>query len=112
MSRKWNPWLAAVLLGLSWGSAPAGATQAAQEDPGFYAGVFGGLGAALGTSLRQRGTVYLPHPLPNLPIDANGSTGSSTRVGVGGIQFGHEWGRLSTGTRWGLRPAAELEAIY
>lgn len=87
--------------------------QSANDDSGAYVGVFGGLGSALGTSLQQRGAVFLrpPQKYPILPINAKGSTGS-TQVGVGGIHVGYEWNRLKLGSDWGLRPAVELEGIY
>lgn len=90
------------------------AAQQTSNQRGLYIGVFGGAGAATATSLRQRGAVVLPDtsPIPLLPIDAQGSTSSSTSVALGGAHVGYEWNRLNLGSNWGLRPAAELEGIY
>ncbi|MBV6272808.1 outer membrane beta-barrel protein [Alcaligenaceae bacterium CGII-47] len=89
--------------------------SAAAEPPsseGVYVGLFGGLGALESSSLRQQGQVYLPHPLPPLPIDAKGNT-DHANVSLGGIQLGYEWDRHLLGrSGWGLRPAAEIEATY
>ena len=107
-----NACLVAAGLGLI-GGAPAMA-QSAHDAPGIYLGLFGGGGTAIATSLQQRGAVYLnpPQQLPVLPINAQGSTGSGTQVGVGGLQIGYEWRRLNLGDRWGLRPSVELEGLY
>lgn len=94
---------------------PAGAAaQQASNNQGMYIGVFGGLGAATATSLQQRGAVVLPPdaPVPLLPINAQGSTSSSTSVALGGAQLGYEWNRLNLGSNWALRPAIEAEGIY
>lgn len=82
------------------------------SDQGVYIGIFGGLGSATATRLQQKGTVLI-NPSLSLPIDASGSTGSSTHVSMGGAQVGYEWKRLDFGeSKWGLRPAIELEGIY
>lgn len=98
-----------VLMGLCWGGA-----SLAHETPdrqGAYVGLFGGAGAATATSLQQKGAVLFERG--HLPINAQGSTGSSTSVAVGGIQVGYEWSRWGVDrSRWSLKPAAELEAIY
>lgn len=88
--------------------------QTTPESEGMYAGVFGGVGAATATSLQQRGAVILPagQPLSLLPINAQGSTSSSTSVALGGAQLGYEWSGLKLGSDWAMRPAAELEGIY
>ena len=87
-------------------------TALAEPQQGLYIGAFGGTGASVATSLRQRGKVYINDRL-HLPIDAQGSTQSSTRVGLGGLQLGYEWGTWrSQGANWGVSPAAELEGIY
>ncbi|MFT0545476.1 outer membrane protein [Allopusillimonas ginsengisoli] len=84
----------------------------AQSDQGAYVGVFGGTGAAIATSLQQKGAVHLNN-VRSLPIHANGSTGSSTRVSMGGVQAGYEWDRWNLGqARWSLKPAVELEGIF
>ena len=81
-------------------------------DQRAYIGLFGGGGSAIATSLSQQGGVLINERL-TLPIHASGSTGSSTSVAVGGGHVGYEWGRWNLGTsKWGLRPAAELEGIY
>ncbi len=82
------------------------------SQAGAYVGAFGGVGASIATNLKQRGAVHINERF-SLPIHANGSTGSSTRVGVGGLQLGYEWDawRPAAAT-WGVRPAAELEGIY
>lgn len=95
--------------------APAGAfAQQATDAQGMYLGVFGGLGAATATSLQQRGAVILPpdSPVSLLPINAQGSTSSSTSVALAGAHVGYEWNRQKLGSNWGLRPAAEIEGVY
>lgn len=105
--------LGALLMAGALGAGPCLAADTAPDSPGAYIGVFGGTGTAIASSLRQRGAVLLPGPLPPLPIDAQGSTGSGERVSLGGIQAGYEWGRRSIGsTRWGLNPATEIEAFH
>ncbi|WP_245220271.1 outer membrane protein [Pusillimonas caeni] len=108
-----TPYCAAILLACMAISSPAAAEQA-PNDQGMYAGIFGGLGAATATSLQQQGAVYLrpPQRLPILPINAKGSTASSTSVALGGAHLGYEWNRLNLASNWGLRPAAELEGVY
>lgn len=107
----WSIALAAGL-GLSPVSWAQDAAQGTASTGGFYMGVLGGLGSSHATSLRQRGTVLLPHPLPNLPIDAAGDT-DTQRLGMGGIQLGYEWDGLRPGQgQWGWRPAVELEGLY
>src|SRR5690606_30476786 len=107
------PSFATMLLACMAISPPAGA-ESATGDQGAYAGIFGGLGAATATSLQQRGAVYLrpPQKQPVLPINAKGSTASSTSVALGGAHLGYEWSRLKLGSKWGLRPAVEMEGIY
>lgn len=84
----------------------------ASSKSGPYIGVFGGAGTAIASSLQQQGAVLLDNSR-RLPINASGSTGSGTHVSVGGIQLGYEWKPRDLGSsRWGLRPAAELEGIY
>lgn len=96
----------------------ATASFAALAEPtntqGPYVGVFGGVGAAIGTSLQQKGGVYLRPPAtsPVLPILAKGSTGSSNSVGLGGAHLGYEWKPLNLGSNWALKPAAEFEGMY
>lgn len=94
----------------------AGTSLAAEtlDTQGPYIGLFGGLGAATATSLQQKGAVILPEtaPIPILPINAQGSTSSSTSVAVGGAHLGYEWKSLGLGANWGLKPAAEIEGIY
>jgi len=106
-----HKWLGTVLVALSAAAPPC---LAAEDTPlsGVYVGAFGGAGASIATSLRQRGAVHINDRF-SLPIDANGSTSSSTRVGLGGLQLGYEWAswRAASGN-WGLRPAVELEGIY
>jgi len=86
--------------------------SADSSSSGVYIGAFGGTGASIATSLRQRGAVHINEHL-RLPIDAKGSTESSTRVGLGGLQLGYAWGPLRPdGANWNLSPAAELEGIY
>lgn len=81
------------------------------SDPGAYIGLFGGAGSATSASLQQKGAVLL-NSTRSLPINASGSTGS-THVPMGGAQVGYEWGLWNLGSsKWGLKPAAELEGIY
>ncbi|HUH39305.1 MAG TPA: outer membrane beta-barrel protein [Castellaniella sp.] len=100
-----------ALLLLAFALQTGSALAQAADEPGLYMGLFGGLGALDSTSLRQRGNVILPHPLPRLPIDADGST-QRQDLAVGGIQLGYEWAPWALGARWGLRPAAEIEGLY
>jgi len=104
--------LAPLLLGLL--SMSACFADEPPDDEGLYVGAFGGLGAVQSTSLQQKGAVFLqpPDPSPKLPINAQGSTGSSTDVAVGGLQLGYEWNGWNVGSNWKLRPAVELEGIY
>lgn len=79
---------------------------------GLYLGAFGGLGTPHSTSLQQLGTVYLPRPLPDLPIDAKGNT-DKPNLALGGLQLGYEWDAIrGSQSGWGFRPAAELEGLY
>jgi len=96
----------------AFGAGACFAADASREQ-GPYLGLFGGVGSASSTSLRQQGGFYLPGPLGRrVAVDADGRAGSKN-VALGGIQAGYEWHRLSFGeTRWGLNPAAELEGIY
>lgn len=96
----------------SFGASPCFAADATSEQ-GAYIGLFGGLGSASSTSLRQEGGFYLPGPFNRrVAVDANGNT-SSKDVALGGIQAGYEWNRLNFGqSKWGLKPAVELEGIY
>jgi len=105
-------YLVPLLFGLSGISACFAAEP--PGDEGVYVGAFGGLGAVNSTSLQQKGAVFLrpPRRLPRLPIDAKGSTGSSTDVAVGGLQLGYEWNGWDVASNWKLRPAVELEGIY
>ncbi|NYT85612.1 outer membrane beta-barrel protein [Pusillimonas harenae] len=83
----------------------------ASGEPGFYMGVFGGLGSAASASMQQKGAVHLNQHL-SLPINARGATGD-TRVGMGGVQAGYDWGRRGLGGgKWGLKPAVEIEGFY
>ena len=82
------------------------------DSEGIYFGAFGGLGALESTSLRQIGTVILPGKLPDLPIDADGST-DKPNVSLGGVQIGYEWSDWhSTESGWGLKLAFEFEGLY
>lgn len=105
--------LATALLASAAAISTAAARQA-PDDQGPYIGVFGGFGAATATSLQQRGAVILPpgQPAPLLPINAQGSTSSSTSVALAGAHFGYEWNGLRLGSNWSLRPAAEIEGVY
>lgn len=88
------------------------AADTASDQNGVYLGALGGLGTLDSTSLRQIGTVISPHPLPDLPIDADGDT-DSPHVSLGGVQLGYEWaGWRSATSGWGLKPAAEFEGLY
>ncbi|HLT99547.1 MAG TPA: outer membrane beta-barrel protein [Burkholderiaceae bacterium] len=80
-------------------------------SPGFYVGAFGGTGASIATSLQQRGAVHINDRI-SLPIHAKGSTESSTRVGLGGLQLGYEWDSKAFASNWAVRPALEVEGIY
>jgi opacity protein-like surface antigen len=93
-------------------SGPCGAADETSAQ-GAYIGVFGGFGSASATSLRQQGGFYLPGPLgTRVKVDAKGSTGTS-QPPVLGVQAGYEWNRLKLGdSRWGVRPAVELEGLY
>lgn len=103
-------YLISALIGLI-AAHPSLAADAA-NDQGPYIGVFGGLGTATATSLRQQGAVLINPPVI-LPIDAKGSTGSGSHVSLGGAHLGYEWNRLDFGqSKWGIKPAAELEGIY
>jgi len=105
--------IAPLLFGLC-GTAACLAAEPPGGEPGLYVGAFGGLGAVNSTSLQQRGAVFLnpPRKVPVLPINADGDTGSSTDVALGGIQVGYEWNRWNLAADWGLQPAVELEGIY
>lgn len=82
------------------------------NESSAYIGLFGGYGSASSASLQQKGAVHLPSPLGSLPINASGHTGSST-LSLVGLQAGYEWTGWSFGdSKWGLKPAAELEGIY
>ena len=88
------------------------AAETGDTENGIYLGALGGLGTLDSTSLRQIGTVKLPHPLPDLPIDADGST-DRPDVALGGVQLGYQWaGWHSSASGWGLLPAIELEGLY
>lgn len=85
------------------------------EREGMYIGVFGGGGRASPTDLQQRGAVFLnpPNRLPFLPVNAQGSTGTSSRdVAVGGAHLGYEWRLRDLDSNWSLTAAAELEGLY
>lgn len=83
---------------------------AAQEGP--YIGLFGGTGASIATSLQQRGAVHL-NERQNLPINARGSTGSSTSVALGGLHLGYAWNPKSIGQAgWAVQPAVEIEGLH
>lgn len=98
-----------LISALGSGSCFAADTQA---DQGAYVGLFGGTGAAIATSLQQKGAVHL-NDIHSLPINAQGSTGSSTRVSMGGVQAGYEWPRWDLGqSSWSMKPAVELEGIF
>lgn len=82
------------------------------DSKGFYLGALGARGSMESTSLRQVGKVLTPGPLPDLHIDADGSTDSPS-MSMGGVQLGYEWhvrGSMTSG--WGLKPAIELEGLY
>lgn len=79
--------------------------------PGIYVGAFGGTGASIATNLQQRGAVHINDRI-SLPIHANGSPESSTRVGMGGVQLGYEWVSRPLVDGWAVRPALEVEGIY
>jgi opacity protein-like surface antigen len=101
--------LSALIASIGASSCLAADTQ---NDQGAYIGLFGGLGTATATSLQQKGAVLINPPII-LPIDAKGSTGSGTHVSMGGAHIGYEWSRLDFGqSKWGLKPAAELEGFY
>ena len=95
-----------------FGASGCFAADAAGEQ-GAYIGLFGGFGSASSTSLRQEGGFYLPAPFnARVNVDANGET-DAERVALGGIQVGYEWSRLNFGqSKWGLKPAVEIEGIY
>ncbi len=96
----------------SLGASPGLAAEASAEQ-GAYIGLFGGLGSASSTSLRQEGGFYLPGPFNRrIGVDAKGDTGSK-HVALGGIQAGYEWSRVNLGqSKWAFKPAVELEGIY
>lgn len=107
MNLKYLPFLMISTLGT--GACVAADTM---TDQGAYVGVFGGTGTAIATSLQQKGAVHLGRG-HLLPIDANGSTGSSNRVSMGGIQVGYEWDNWGfKQSSWGLKPAVELEGVF
>ena len=83
------------------------------NQQGIYLGAFGGLGKLDSTSLRQTGAVILPAPLPQLPIDADGSTDSPS-ASLGGVQLGYQWSGWQHSARsgWGLNLAVEFEGLY
>ncbi|WP_322994638.1 outer membrane protein [Castellaniella sp.] len=99
-----------LMILLAAGLCQAPATWAADSGP--YIGALGGLGTLQSTSLQQLGTVRLPHPLPDLPIDADGST-DRPHLALGGLQLGYQWDAIPVGaSAWRFRPAAELEGLY
>ncbi|MFT0532508.1 outer membrane protein [Castellaniella hirudinis] len=101
-----------VVLAIGLSAAAPGQAAGEPGADGPYLGVFGGLGTLRNTSLRQVGTVFLPRPLPNLSIDADGGT-DTPGLGLGGVQAGYEWGAIRPGQAgWGIRPALELEGLY
>ncbi|MCU5785562.1 hypothetical protein B27N_00565 [Alcanivorax marinus] len=54
----------------------------------------------------------MPHPLPPLPVDADGDT-NSPHAALGGLQLGYQWpGRRSATSGWGLQSAIEFEGLY
>lgn len=84
----------------------------AASDQAAYFGLFGGRGAVTATSLQQKGAILI-NESRSLPVNATGSTGSSTSLSLGGVQAGYEWTRQNLGdSRWGFKPAAELEGFY
>ena len=93
----------------------AGACLAAEmtNGQGAYIGLFGGYGSSSSTSLRQEGGFYFPGPVNHrVAVDANGDT-DRTHVALGGVQAGYGFGRLNFGqSKWGVKPAVELEGIY
>src|SRR5690554_3351118 len=91
--------------------APPCALADTTGKAGFYVGAFGGTGASIATSLQQRGAVHINDRI-SLPIHAKGSTESSTRVGLGGLQLGYEWDSKAFASNWAVRPALEVEGIY
>lgn len=100
----------ALLCALACVSGPVAAQSSTHE--GWYIGAFGGRGASIATSLQQRGAVHLNAHL-SLPINAEGSTSSSTHMWLAGMHAGHQWRQWKLGhSRWGLAPALELEGLY
>lgn len=94
------------------GLAAPGFAAELSSNAGVYVGAFGGVGASIATSLQQRGAVHINERF-SLPINAQGSTSSSTSIGLGGLQLGYEWDQWRAGNdNWGIKPAVELEGIY
>lgn len=96
----------------TYGAAGSCFAADAGGDQGMYIGAFGGVGASIATNLQQKGAVHI-NEFFSLPIHANGSTASSTRVSLGGAHLGYQWDRWNLGqSQWGLKPAVELEGVY
>src|SRR5690606_14376371 len=94
----------------AFGAAPCSAQVAASES-GVYMGVFGGLGSASSASMQQKGAVHLNQHF-SLPINARGATDGGN-VWLAGLQAGYEGKRWDFGSsKWGVKPAAELEGFY
>lgn len=103
--------LASLLMSCIFFTPTAFAVDSLIDRKGIYLGAFGGWGELEATSLRQIGTVLLPGPLPDLPIDADGGT-DSPNVAVGGVQLGYQWPAWNSASGWGVKPAVELEGLY
>lgn len=92
----------------------AGAASSAEtsESRGLYFGVFGGIGSLDDVSMQQVGTVFTPHPFPDINVDGRGAA-DSVEAPLVGVQFGYEFPELDVSTSgWSIGMAAEVEGLY
>lgn len=92
-------------------ASAAVAADVAAERRDYYVGIFGGIGSLGETSMRQVGTVIMRHPVPDIDVDASGSSASS-KAAIAGVQLGWEFNEWrSAGSAWSIGTAAEIEGL-